>query len=264
MKKKNLIIFIIILLIYGFIMFLIFHNRVNNNTSKESKIIDNTTRYLVIDNVSNWSYINNSWKLVSTNAIDNSKQSYKVYQNNNYLGEYKLLYGNRWNLFNDNNEYVDYNGNIFAYSSNFDIRLIRFKEKEITEEDKSSITKDYNINNYDYLMNNQIISVDLDGNNELDQIIALSNIGEDYYDSKNFYNLISVKLNNKIYKIIDENKNNTDTLKISTYKINRIFNLNNDFYIVIEKIDGAESDMPSSTNYLYKFENDKFVKLIND
>lgn len=266
MTKKKIIVIVLLVLLYGFIMFMLFYKKNIENNDNEDIIYYNneSSKYLVISNISNMMYKNNKWSRVNNKTIYNSSNSFKVYINNDYLGEYKLQYGTNWNIFNDNNEFVNYDGNLFAYSTNFDIRLIRFNKTEIDEDDKRNIRQKYGDKELDNLITNEVINVDLDNNGQIDKIICLSYNGMELEEMDKFYNLVFVNLNGIYYTIIDQNKSNSNVLELPIYSINRLFNYNNEYYIVIEETFGIDSDSPSNFNYLYKFKNDKFINVIND
>ena len=267
MTKKKVVVIILLVLLYGFIMFMLFYKNNNDiNNDKEDIIYykNDVSKYIVIGNTSNLMYRKNKWSRVGNKTIQNSSNHFKTYNNNDYLGEYILQYGTNWNLFNDKSEFVDYDGDLFAYSDNFDIQLIRFNSSEITDDDKSIIIKKYGNKMFDNLITNEVVNVDFDNNGQIDKIICLSYNGMDLEESDYFYNLVFINLNGVYYTIIDQNKNNSNTLELPIYKINRLFSYENENYIIIEETYGIDSDSPSSINNLYKFKNDKFVNVIND
>lgn len=272
MKKKGLLIGVILIILYGIVMLILFGGKKNieDNIKEEENIIeseiinDNTSKYLVIGNTSNWMLKNNEWKKVSSNTIENNSNPYKIYADNNYVGEYHLKYAKKWNIFNDKEEYLDYEGNIFAFSHNFDLKLIRFNAIELADDDKEFIKVNYNIKNFDMLLTNEVVNIDIDNNGEIDKIICLSSNGDNYDEKDDFYNLVIINLNGEYYRIIDQNKNNSNTLDLAVYSINRIFMYNSNIYLIIESISGIESDDPVSSNYLYMFNNNNFIKLFND
>ena len=267
MKKKGLIL-IVILLLYCLFMIFMFSNKKEeeNIDNNEPEIIENDeySKYIIIGPSTNILYKNNKWTKASNHTIENAKNHFKIYDDNNYLGEYTLKYGKAWNIFNDKNEYIDYKGNLFAYSNNMNLKLIRFNNTMITNDDEKIIKEQYGNKSFDDLITNQVINIDIDSDNEIDKIICLSNNGEEINDSKNYYNLVFVHMNNNYYTIIDQNNNNSKTLELPTYEINRIFNLDNSIYIVIMESYGIDTDSPVINNHLYKFDNDKFIELFHD
>ena len=116
MKKNKIIILVVIVIIYVMSFFVVFvGSKGKNNKKKKAE-----TKYVVVDNFARLSFSDNSWQNVSTSQIENYK-NYKVFINNSYFGNYRLEYGSTWNLFNSSNDYVDYEGSLFAYSDNLDI-----------------------------------------------------------------------------------------------------------------------------------------------
>lgn len=272
MKKKGLLVIVLLLILYTIAMIIFFRGNdnsfddvSNDDSINDSNIInDNITKYLIISNVSTWSLKNNKWKKVPSAIIEKNKSHYKIYAGNSYIGEYNLRFANNWNIFNDKDEFIDYDGKLFAFSNNFDIKLLRFNSMELTEEDEDFVNDNYGKKDFNMLYSNEVINIDLDNNGEIDKIICLSNNDEDFDNKDDFYNLVFVKLNDKIYNIIDENKDNSNTLELPIYEIERVFTYESDIYIVIKKIIGIESEGPSYYNYLYKFNGNQFVKIFND
>ena len=271
MKNKKIIIIISLMLIFGLIMILIFsgnkksnNNNENNNENKEN--INNSSsnqekisiKYIVIDNDSNWLYNGNFEKTTST-AIKNAKTHFKIYADNNYIGEYKLIRDKKWNVFDDEDNFIPYKGNLFAFSSDFDIRLIRIITANITDSDKEFITSGYENKTFDYLITNDVVNIDLDDNGQIDKVVALSNSNEEI---DNNYNLVYIILNDKLYTLVNETVK--DFYSSSIYNINRIFTFNNEKYILIKETKNYIGDNVKVINHMFKYDNDNFIEIIHD
>lgn len=265
-KYKFIIIITVILLVYGAIMYFVFKG--NNSTDNTNTPTSNEeVKYLVLSNVSNLQYYNEKWTETKTDLIENSNLKFKSFVNNNYLGEYSLKYGKVWNLFDDKSNYVSYNGNLFAYSNNFNLTLRKANIRKINDDDKQIIKDNFNITNYDYLITNEAIDVDLDSNGTPDKIICLSNYdGYSIEDKKNFYQLVFAQINGQIITIINQNNNNSNILNTKTNNIGFVFQNDDDnkIYLSIITTDGIESDNPVENTILYTYENNNFNKVYSD
>ena len=268
--KKKIIIIVSLLLLYGIIMFVLFRNSGNNNTLKnesnnstdEIKENEENKKYLVISVDSSWMFQNNKWSKVTKDTIQNSDKHYKIYDGNNYLGEYKLVNSNTWNIFDDDKNYIPYKEEIFAYSNDFNIKLIRTNVAKITDSDKNYILNNYGNKSFDSLLVNNIVNIDLDGNGQIDKIVCLSNNGLDFGDDK-YYNLIYVVLNDNKIILLDENNSIENNLS-SIYEINKIINIDNEKYFIIREVKNFVGDKVKNVNHLYKLENETINEIFSD
>jgi hypothetical protein len=272
-KYKGIIILLVLLGGYALIMILVFgRNNSNNNSSNNSQdnnvtnsSTDNGNYYITLNNISNWYYYHNKWDKVNTDTFEKSGFYFKAYVNNNYLGDYQLKYGTIWNLFDTNNNYVNYNGNLVAFSTNFNVNLRSFKANDISDNEKSTFLNKYNITNFKYLITNQVINIDLDNNGVNDQIICLSNMDENTNLKNSFYNLVVINFNGTWNTLINVNGNDNDEiLKSPIYEVTNIMNINNVPSIIVKYTYGYISESPEIGNIMYQLNNDQFVKVISD
>jgi len=260
-KYKGFIIFIIILAIYFLIMYFVFGNQENNpnptnnqNNNQSNSVKEN--KYIVIGNESNYNYSNGSFTNVKIKEIE-SVDKFKVYVNNKYYGDYKLKNAGNWNLFDKNNEYVHYNGNMLAFSDDFNIEVRNnYKIREINEKDKVFLINDYHISSFSNLTVNQAIDIDLDNNGVLDEIILVSSL-DDTVSVKNYFSIVVIKLNNEKITLIEEREDNAKNV-YSLFAIINIENNKNDS-IIISKTEGYISEKPKVSSLIYKYKNDQYV-----
>ena len=267
-KFKGLIIVSIIIIAYGLIMYFIFGgvnntsnndnntNNTNSNNNTSNNNVNEEAKYLVVGNISNLSYSNNTFSKTNKSNIE-ELDKLKVYVNNNYYGDYKFKSGENWNLFDKNNAYVNYNGNLLAYSDNFNIKVRnKYKIRTIDENDKVFLINNYNINSFEYLTTNEAIDIDLDNDGTKDEIICLSSM-EESNNIKNYYNLLVLKLNNEKVTLIEEREKDAKYV----YDIYGIINVENSPYdsIILTKTEGYISDNPKVSSLIYNYKNDKYM-----
>lgn len=258
MKKNKIIILLVIAITYVVVLLAVL---IGNKKTEENNTKNNEKRYIVIDNFARLSFSNNSWSNVSTSEIE-SYDKYKVFIDNKSFGNYKLEYGTTWNLFNDSNDYIDYEGSLFAYSDNIDITLDNVEKRTLSDDDKKIISEYFNYTDYNNLITNDVIITDIDNNGVNDEIICVSNIGIDKENMSNYYNLIFIKLNDEIIEILNQNKSNSDIMKSPVYNLSTLFELNRNKYLVIKKTIGIDSDTPTESVLLYQqLNSDNFKKV---
>lgn len=262
--KKNKVVLIILslVLIYGIIMIFVLKNdnKTNNNNSSNNKTNIN---YLLINNISNWSYSNDKWNSLTNKEVAEANATYKAFVNNNYLGEYKVLYGTKWNLIDNDNNIVVYNGNLIAYSTNFNINISHLSSRKINSDDEKIIKEQYSFANLSDLTENEVYDVDLDNNGTKDEVICLSNVGSTS-SLTSYFNLLIIKYNDDIKTLISENIKPEDMLDSKTYYISLISNINDSDIssIIVGYKYGSEAGKPG--NMLFSYENNNFTKVYSD
>lgn len=257
-KYKGLIIFSAILVVYAIVMYIVFNdnNKVivknNEDTNTSEK---NQTYYLVINNYANYKYQNNKFTIVKNKTIE-SLDELKVYVNNKYYGNYTLKYGNKWNLLNSKGEFVNYSGNILAFSKDFNINVKDIKIRSINDEEKFDIISNYKISSFNYLTNNQVIETDLNNDGNNDKIICLSSM-EESNNINNYYNLVVVNINDSYQTIIEEKGQNANYV----YEILSVLNIlnSNSDTIIISRVEGLLSESPNYNILMANYENEKYT-----
>ena len=261
-KNKVLIIILSIVLIYAVIMVFVLKKDANNN-KPNNQTDTNNTYYLLLNNISNWAYSNNKWSSVTNNEITKANATYKAFVNNNYLGEYKVLYGTKWNLVDNDNNIVVYNGKLVAYSNDFNINVSHSASRKINADDEKIIKEQFSFVNLSDLTENEAYDIDLDNNGVKDEIVCLSNVGSTSSLSS-YFNLVFVKYNDTVKTIISENIKPEEMLDSKTYYISLVANINKSDVssIIVGYKYGSEAGKPG--NILYSLQNDDFNKVYSD
>lgn len=259
--KKFIKILIVCLLIaaYVLIVYFVFNKKdTNSNPAGSSTTDDTSSYYMVINNEGNLLYKNNKWNSATSDDIENSNMLFNAYVNNNYLGEYYLKYSTVWSLFDKDDNYKNYKGDLIAYSNNFKVVLSNTSSSRLTDDDKAFIKSNYKIDNYDYLINEQVYNIDLDGNGEKDKLVSLTNTDVSQLGIPYYYNLIYLVLNNNLQTIIHEEKEDAIS---NYYVIKTIFKKDSDVSksIIINKITGFESDESSNNIQVYEDKNNQYT-----
>src|SRR5574344_1332308 len=227
-KNKLLIILILIILAYSIITVLLKKDNSSNdsNSSTDSSTNNTTSSNILIDNISNWEYKNNKWSSLTNDEVVSQNKTYKAFVNNNFLGEYKVLYGTKWNLIDNDQNIKIYNGNLIAYSENFNINIRTVSKRQINSDDEQIIKDNYSSLNISDLTKNEVYELDLDNDGTKDKIIFLSNI-DSTATLTSYFKLVFVVLNNEVKPIINETIAPADKLDSKSYYMASILNINN-------------------------------------
>ena len=259
-KYKGFVIFVIILGIYGLVMYFVFGNKEqtddnNQNNNGQTNNVSSERKYLIIGNDSRLEYKNGQFDTAKIKDIENLDKL-TVYINNKYYGDYKFKNAGSWNLFDENDEYVNHNGSLIAFSSNFNIKVRNYKTREIDEKEKVFLINNYNISTFSNLTTNEVIDFDLDNNGVEDQIICLSSM-EDSNNAKNYFNIVLLKLNNEKTALIEEREEDAKAV-YSIYGIINFDDSQNDS-IILTKTIGYVSESPKVSNLIYNYKNGQYV-----
>lgn len=223
MKKSYYVIFLIILMLYFGIIFVFFREDFTKKEKKKEEYI-----YFSYNNF--WKYNGLEFINVSTNKIGEKK--FYTYENGIYKGKYNLgIYENELYLFNDQNNKIDYQEEILAFS-NSKHQVYPLKTAQILDTDYAiiqryfqSIDLDSTSLNPEYI---QKYLLDLNHDEKLEEIYRIDNIFEENKKEKG-YSLIFIHDNGKIYEIIKEIKTNEKSFSDGySYGINNIADLDND------------------------------------
>ena len=274
-ENKILIITIVLFVLFGLIALYFYfiklndgmnNNIVNNfvNNQNNSVIKNNTTsdiienNYLIIGNYLNVSFDNKSkhWR---NSSIEKYENKLETYVDNEYYGKYSLVRGKIWNLLDDN-DYVDYDGNLIAFSSNLNAEVIKYNtskiENSLLSEVKTFLLKygyQYKETSFNYVYYfNQDYYVVLCAN--------LSYLNFDTSDSSNQnYTIGYMRKNNNLYVIFNNKIELDNSNEYPTNLLNGWLVINGKTYLAINEIYYSNNEPNAS---LYEFDGNKFIKVI--
>lgn len=225
-------------------------NNISGNNTNTTPVVKDDIKYLVIDEYCIlYNKTKNKFSYCKNSSVENKKLN--VYIDGNYYGIYNLKYGTVWNLFDDNNEYVNYEGSLLAYSDGLNLENVSFTAEDfnsqyITEANKvlnnSKVNVQENLHyNYRYSTGNMDVTI-------------VSNL---YGEQTLYYNLAYLTYLNENYVIF---KHTTNNLKSEySYTLKSILKINNKIYIVFNMLN--ESNL-KETFSMYEFNGSKFTKVI--
>lgn len=211
-------------------------------------------------------YEKGSWKNI-TKSDDYKLKDFEVYEANNYKGKYRILFTNRFYLYDSNGQSVPYENKLFAYSGTLKLGITDITSTEMSENDKSiiqrALAKD-NITSFNQLNLFQKVSVDTDKDGVVENVYAASNFYTDEELDKVF-SIVFIEKNNTITVL---KKNIISSEKIydePSYEINKVIDVRDDkkYEIMIEQ--SYYSRPEDSCILLYKlYGNKKLIKNLCD
>ena len=145
-----------------------------------------------------WRYSDKSWLNITTKETINSLnwQKYKVYLDNKYFGEYSLWYDDsKWYAFKSDKSAVIMEGDLLAYSSNFDLDIKEFEIKENTNNTYvHQVLAKNELPTSSQMTINSVVKVDIDNDGIEEEIYTISNaFASDFYPDKLFSIAFMVK-----------------------------------------------------------------------
>ena len=255
--------FFIILLVYGSIIAFVFLP--NYLRKQREKVYIMTPRYRI-------KYEKGKWKTI-TNGDDYKLRKFNIYLDNEYFGEYKVLYSSRFTLIDDNDSIVDYDGYVFAVGGNLDTKLYSFTNETYMNDDDNAIVREalekIDIDTSAFFNIHQKISFDInnDGTNEyIYYVDNMSKPGDDSLDGiaspvsnssgLNFSVLFMYK-NNKVY-IIDKDISERTDYKV--FEPLNIVDIRDDGKLELIYIKGDRYNDFSDCTNLYNLTKNKIIR----
>lgn len=258
-KKGRYIVLLVILLIYFILMFFVY----GKDYLKEEKI----TTKLILGNQTVWELRNRKWYLLSSRSqIDKLNwQKFNVYVNRENIGEYYLWNDDeKWYLFNENKEAYLYRGRLFAYQSNYDLRIKEFTTEKITDfKVVNEVLNENNIPTNQELTTASLVNIDIDNDKKEEQFYLVSNaFTESANQPDNIFSIVFMVKENKKYILYNSIERNKGLNGCQPY-INYVLDINDDKKHELI-LSCARYDLLPQLDMLYKFENNEFKILISN
>ena len=225
--KKGYIALIICLILYLIIMFVVFKG---DPKQKQKEKIE---EYVLFSNNQVWKYDGSKFLTVANNIEALTNQKFYIYEDGAYKGKYKLgTYENSLYLFDDDNNSINYNGELIGFTDNNKhivsptiSQTIDIKDQEIIKQFFDNNHLEYQNINYE---NVQKYISDIDNDDKLETLYNISNMFDENKIGKG-YSLIFINDDDKIYELIkDIETNNKSFSEGYGYYVNNIVDLDND------------------------------------
>jgi len=264
-NKKISIIIITILLTMN-VLVLVFSNLFKDDEIIErpnvNEPLEKKGQYISINNISNILFDNGNFKKVNANNLNNNQVN--AYINGNYIGTYYLKKGRIWNLFDENDKYINYDGKLLVNSTNLNMIVRNIEKVNITDNElqylESLLDKDIKL---DELMYNEMVIVDLDNNGYKDKIVYVSNLDSNE-ERDLYYNVIFMEMNGQKSVILNRKIEIEDYYLEPVYSIEYVLNINNtqNDSVVFER--SYFSNVGETGNIIIGYQNNAFFVQYDD
>ncbi len=257
MKKKRYIVLLIILAIYVIAMYFF----LGANHLKKEK--DYTT--ILVGDSTIWNYSNKKWLNVTSKSTikDINWKEFTVYIDNKKLGNYYLWHDDKWYLFDKDKNAVNSSGNLFAYRSNFPLKVKEFSTEpivnmdvvsQVLEENKLDVSSKFTVNT--------LTKFDIDNDNILEEFYIISNVFAIDFVPDTLFSIVFMVKGNQIYYIYRDIAPNKTTNGCKPY-FNSFFDvdLDNKYEFILSC---GRYSVKQPVDMLYKFEKDEFKILISN
>lgn len=202
-KKRTYIILLIILSIFFIVMFLAFGVKNIKDGNRDLTLIvgDNTV----------WTYSDKKWDFVRnyTDLKDLSWKTYNIYLDNKKFGNYMLWKDDKWYAFDKNKNAVKLDGNLLAYSANYNINISEFSQAEITDYTYvQNVLLDNDLSLSSEFTSLYKIDLDFDNDSNIEEFYVLSNVFANDFDPETIFSIVFMVKDEKIYYIYNDVSSN--------------------------------------------------------
>ncbi len=256
MKSKKIYIFLIIILI---VFFLLMYFLIGKNSIEKQ----NQTLTILTGEDTIFEYSNNQWKQEKEHIDDYNWSKFSIYLNDKYIGKNYVWHDDKWYIFDENKNAINYTDKFLGINSNFQVKVKEFNSIDNTNKNiVQEVLKSNNLPVDSNLTLNSITSIDLDNDNKEEAIYIISNTFPEDSEPKTIFSYVFMVDDNNIYYIYKYNE------KVDYYSgcrpyLNSLLDIDND-----NKYEILLSCSPYSTqnpiNYLYKLSDNEFKLLISN
>ena len=258
-NKKKYFIFGIIIVVYLVltVTFLIIKNSNDKNNEK----------YLIIDQYGLFMKKNNKWSTFTKKNSDYYMfKNYDIFDGQTYLGNYTLQYNDRWYLWDDNNNSIQYDDKILAYRGNEQMKLKVLENVELNSGDNeiiNSALKKISVNGYSNLSKSKKYQLDLDGDNNYEYVYEIS-ILDSFNEPDKYFSIVFIYNGKDIDIIKNSVGKEEESLQLARFSLeyNISFGSDNYNHIIIQTIYFSK---PDKTKYsIYKYNKNKLDLVIEN
>ena len=255
--KKRYIVILIIVIVYFTVFFLLY----GRAEIKYSKL--KTT--LIIGDNTIWQLDEKKWyNIVNNKDMENLNwQEFTVFVDNEKLGNYKIVYDDKWYLFDKKRNPISYSGNLIAYSANYEMKVKNFSQEKISDYTKvNEVLSENNITANQELTSNTLISVDIDNDGIDEKIYVAGNVFPMETDPEYIFSVVFMEKNDIIYPIYKSIEKNKNFNGCKPY-INSIIDVDDDNkYEII--LSCSQYSTEGTIDMLYRFNTDKFSIIVTN
>lgn len=258
MKNKKIYYGIILFLGVYFIIFFFLLNK--KTTGKDLK----NYAGLASGNDAFFLYENGNWVSINTRLRTNYNwYKFDVYSDNNFTGNYYMIYSGIWNLFDEKKKKIDESfDEMFGVTTDLKYKVLEFQNIDNSSIDDyiKKVLDKYNINsNVDFTVNN-VITVDIDNDLQLEKIYTVTNTFSDIVQEVTFGFIFLVD-EDKIYMIYDKIFESNSLAEACKPYVSNLLNIENRNYILVTC--SYYSDRGRNV-LLYRYKDKKIKEIISN
>lgn len=206
-----------------------------------------------------WYYNNSKWYIVNTN--EKLADPFDVYSDGKYVGNYDLVYNNKWYYFDEYNKNVQIDGIKFMINTNYNFTSYAFNiEYKKNDDLVEQITQQLDINYNKFTYNLKTFKIANNSKLEILYAVDFYEKNDEYVSLGPAYTAVFYASNNKIniIKYLEFSESNKDYCSLS---IDGIFSFENDNNKVL--LSCTYFDQIPSDYYLYENNRDKYELVVD-
>lgn len=256
-EKKIYITLLIILFVFFIVMFSLFG--VKNIQSEK----DHST--IIVGDRTIWKYEKKRWSIIRNNIAveDLNWKKYRVFDNQVEKGDFYLWHDDKWYVFDDNKSAVLLEGDLFAYSANYDMNIQPFSVENV--DDLSYVKQvliDHNLSTSSKFTVLSKVLFDFDGDQNQEEFYIVSNAFPSDFEPEYIFSFVFMIKNEQIYMIYDNLDENRFLNGCRPY-ITSFLDANHDGKYNFILSCGYYSDL-GIVDMLYEFSDNQFKILISN
>ena len=254
MKSNKVIIVLIVLLIIFAFLFYWFIGK----DRMERRSYDLT---MVTEGDATFHYYGTTWEK-KYDIEDFNWKKMDVFLDGEYKGKYYIWHDDKWYIFDDNKEAINYTENFLAIKTNFEVKAKSFETENNTDNDEvyNMLQKNSISPNAELTVNTKSV-VDMDGDSKEEEIYIVSNTFPMDSNPDYTFSIVFMKKDGNIYEIY---KHTTENMYdgVRPY-INTIIDTNNDgIYEIL--LSTSEYSTQKMGHILFEWDGSKFQKIIEN
>ena len=173
-------------------------------------------------------------------------KNYDIFDGQTYLGNYTLQYNDRWYLWDDNNNSIQYDDKILAYRGKESMKLKSLENVELNSGDNeiiNSALKKIGVNGYSNLSKSKKYQLDLDGDNNYEYVYEISNL-DSFNEPDKYFSVVFIYNGKDIDIIKNSVGKEEESLQLARFSLeyNISFGSDNYNHIIIQTIYFSKPD----------------------
>ena len=228
-NKRNIIIIVVIIVFYLALAIIFFGWESFMNKFQGLNIMLSTGE--------KWQLKDGKWSDIKDESKYNWEK-FDVYIDNQLLGNYDLLYNDKWYIFDENKKSIKYDGKILAIRGNKKYEVIEFNEKDLNDDGKNALREvlsEYDIDYPKELTYAKRVNLDIDGDSKEETIYTISNAFTYETELNKKFSTVFI-LDGKKKVLYFDYVNVGDQYDLCVPKVNSIIDINKDlkYEIILE------------------------------